>query len=173
MTAATRVRGAAAGTACGALAVAAHGSAGTLPGSSDTTLLLLVSALVGAGVAVAGGSRIRLFGLLGAGQALCHALLAADIAPGHGGMAMPGQPGWAMVGAHAVATAMCTLLIAAAERFHRALTRVAWALLRLFDPRPHNPDQLIQGPQAIAWAGRRGLSVSISRRGPPVFAAAH
>jgi hypothetical protein len=174
MSSTDRIRGGLAGVACGVLAIAAHGIEGGLPRSSGLALLLVVSGAVGAGVgSSAGRGRLRLFGLLALGQLVEHLALVVAAGPAHThqAMASTGRAGSVMFAAHAAATLLCALLIAAAERVYRAVSRVVWTLLTRFAPNPVSDDRLVRAPRAAEPRGAAGLRGAISRRGPPISAA--
>ncbi|MFJ4655464.1 hypothetical protein ACIP5Y_29655 [Nocardia sp. NPDC088792] len=171
-----RIRGSLAGILCGLLAIAAHGCEGALPDSTALALLLLVSGVVGAAVgSPAGRSRIGLFAILGLGQFLVHNALM--VAPGgHHATAMgmgdmtegSGRSGLFMLAAHAAATLVCALVIAAVERVYALVSRVVRTLLADFGPLPQGDDRLARIPRVAVRAPGAELLGAISRRGPPL-----
>jgi hypothetical protein len=157
------LRGLAVGSLTAALALAAHGAAGAVPGSGATILLALLAAGFGslASALERAAEPAVLVALLATGQAVGHLMLAAA---GHSHAPVPGG---AMLAAHLLAVVVGALLIAGAERLCRALSTVLgdrtlgrtpppavrpiWALAR--------PDHPLQSRLLVA--------VSISHRGPP------
>jgi hypothetical protein len=158
------LRGLAVGSLTAALALAAHGAAGAVPGSGAAAILLALLATGFGGLASAlerADEPAVLVALLAAGQAVGHLML---VAAGHSHAPVPGG---AMLAAHALAVVVGALLIAGAERLCRALSTVLddrtarrtpapvvrpiWALTR--------PDHPLQSRLLVA--------VSISHRGPP------
>ncbi|MFE2957247.1 hypothetical protein [Nocardia tengchongensis] len=167
-----RIRGILAGLLCGLLAIAAHGFEGELPNSSSLALLTVVSG----GVGVMVGSRmvlgrVRLFAALGAGQFVAHTALtvaSASMPQHHAEVEGSGAAGHVMLAAHAAATLVCALVIAATERIYAAISRAFRSLLDRFEPLlPHHdrpaPVVRVADPSAHAL-----LLGAISRRGPPV-----
>ena len=165
-----RIRGGLAGVTCGILAFAAHGIERDSPNSAALMLVLLVSGVVGAVVGCsAGRGRLWLFGMLALGQLLGHTALASTEPP------RPSHPseisgcggGWIMLAAHAAATMLCALLIAAAERLYRAVAGLVSTLLSTFSPRPALDAPL----SGVRYAADRRDAIllrgAISRRGPP------
>ncbi|MFD5175781.1 hypothetical protein ACFWM1_08200 [Nocardia sp. NPDC058379] len=126
-----RLRGGGCGVLVGALAVAAHGSAGGgVPRSSDLALLLLVS--LGAGV-IASGPRgrsaapmVRACAALLGGQWAGHFALSASLDHHDELFHLPGAP---MVAAHTVAAFACAALILVAERLYLAASSVIAVVL--------------------------------------------
>lgn len=169
-----RIRGSLAGILCGLLAIAAHGFEGALPHSAALTLLLVVSGAVGAAVgSPAGRGRVRLVAALGAGQFLAHnALMMATVADhSHTTVEGSGVAGWTMLAAHAVATVLAALLIAAVERVYAAVSRAVWSLLAHFESLAPDEDRLVRTPDAPARPPGALLLGAISRRGPPISSA--
>ncbi|MFI1912641.1 hypothetical protein [Nocardia sp. NPDC020380] len=186
-----RIRGGLAGILCGLLAIAAHGCEGALPDSTALALVLVVSGVVGAAVgSPAGRSRIGLFAILGLGQFLVHnALMVTSGAHQAHSMTMDnmagramnghamaahamaegsGRSGLLMLAVHALATLVCALVIAAAERVYAMASRVVRTLLADFGPLPQADDRLARIPRADARPPGSVLPGAISPRGPPL-----
>ncbi|MCK0176212.1 hypothetical protein [Mycolicibacterium sp. F2034L] len=163
------LRGVAAAGFTAPLAMAAHAAADGGPsGGPATTGLAVVAATVGALAAtLRRADRMPvLIALLGAGQLVGHAVLAAS-GHGHGGAAV--SP--AMLVAHTAAVALGATLIAAGGRLCAALSRAVRVAVRLSGPPP-------AGPPAVRWVrhAHRSLQIlrmfagPVSHRGPPVGA---
>lgn len=164
-----------------ALAITAHGMAGG--GRPDTALTILLTVLIAwAGTAVADRLRgvVTMLAVLGITQVGLHLLL-TDIAGQHDqhaghGQSAPTVTGWAMVAAHAGATAVTAMLLTRASTSLAALSASLRWLLRRVDVLCSAP---IAAPSAIGGATtapqRPGHLLEVllrrvsSRRGPPVF----
>lgn len=126
-----RLRGGGCGVLVGALAVAAHGSAGGgVPRSADIALLLLVS--LGAGI-IAGGLRVgsaapmaRAGLVLLGGQWAGHFALSASLDHHDELFHLPSA---SMVAAHTIAAFACAALILVAERLYLVASSVVAAVL--------------------------------------------
>ncbi|AOW95171.1 hypothetical protein BFN03_17445 [Rhodococcus sp. WMMA185] len=149
----------------GALAIAAHGvGGGEVPDSATLTLLLVTCGGVGAMTTYLPTrfhGRLGLVASLGLGQLAAHYALTLTDHPHSAGPALP------MFAAHALATAICALLIASAERIFESLVHV-WHLVVRGEP------QSISTPTHSHVSSHHAnpvdalLRASISRRGPPV-----
>ncbi|WP_246023394.1 hypothetical protein [Nocardia yunnanensis] len=168
------LRGGAAGSVSGALAVAAHGwVSGAAPLESGTlTLLVVASAAVGALVSGVPALRTTTFGLTAAllgGQLLGHFSMMWG-SPGHSMHAMHHASLWspAMLAVHTVAACAAAVVILGAEAAYRIATTVlAWALpAPVALPAPAGPPRL-----PIAHRDRVVLRVfaadACHTRGPP------
>ncbi len=170
------MRGGLVGAAVVVLAVAAHGWAGGgHPGSAALTLLVLIATATGTFASIVPPvrwSRTAVLGVLGGGQGAAHLALStvhshgtAEIGNGSGLFAVSGHSGW-MTAAHAVATVVCALLIAAAERLYAAVSRS----VRAVTTRP----RALPGPAAgarypVPRQPRQQLGAHrVSPRAPPV-----
>ncbi len=153
------------GALAGALAVAAHGvGGGGVPDSAALTLLLVTCGGVGAmttHLPARFHGSLALVASLGLGQLAAHAALTLTAHPNSAGPDVP------MLAAHAVATMVCALLIASAERLYGPLVHV-WCLVLRGEPQPistaaqpHISSHHTNPVDAL-------LRASISRRGPPV-----
>jgi hypothetical protein len=163
---AARLRGIAAGLLTAALAVAAHGAADhAVPSGAAVALLAVLSATVGGlstTMSRASDARVLLT-VLATGQVVGH--VALTVAGHHHGAAA--APGSAMLVAHAVALLAGALLIAAADRLCRVVSRVLLVAVRaLARPVPAKPFLIAHTdhPQRSALL----LAASMSHRGPPV-----
>lgn len=159
------LRGTAVGTLTAALAIAAHGVAGGgLPDGAVAAQLLVLSVTLGAlATTMAGANRAAvLWGLLGTGQLLAHALLATA------GHAHDARPGLAMFGAHVAAVSLGAGLIACGGRLSAAVSRVVRVMAR---NGPVAPESTAAGTARSAdqpLHSARLLAASVSHRGPPV-----
>ncbi|MGV9674454.1 hypothetical protein ACWDSJ_04165 [Nocardia sp. NPDC003482] len=172
------LRGQVVGAMVAGLAVAAHGAGGGgVPGSAGVGLLLVAAAGIGALAgqvrSVAGpGGRLKLLGALAAGQLAGHEALSGlahehgsdSAATTFGGQALPGG---AMIGAHALATLGCALLIVLAERLYALVAQAFRAAVE-------RPGALVPARDAACLPtdptparGRAG-SGALGSRGPPV-----
>ncbi|MFE9582931.1 hypothetical protein ACFYO1_41620 [Nocardia sp. NPDC006044] len=135
------LRGGLVGVLVGALAVAAHGSAGGgFPGSAELTLVLLVAALAGGAANVLAGGRGSVLGLLLLGQLASHVVLAGLAGHEHPAAATNPLPtGWMLV-AHALAALGCAAIISITERLYALASGAVRAVLA----EPHRPR--IAGP---------------------------
>jgi hypothetical protein len=163
---AARLRGTAAGLLTATLAVAAHGAAGgALPQGSAAVLLGVLAATVGglaATLAHAADARVMV-GLLATGQLVGHAMLSAA-GHSHGGS---GSPTAAMLLAHATAVVAAAMLIGAADRLCRAVSRVVEVATRVvIAPVPGRSAVVIAADQPLRSILL--LAASMSHRGPPV-----
>ncbi|MEV6068326.1 hypothetical protein AB0L82_17380 [Nocardia sp. NPDC052001] len=161
-------RGSLAGAALAVLAIAAHGIAGGgYPDSAGSTLLLLVSAAIGASAAVL-HSPGALPVLMVLGQPACHLALSGAAQHGHVSGAMDFVNDGVMLAAHAVAAVLFAVLILAAERLYGLVSQAVRAVLT----RPAAP---VVGRSAARWAavveslGRLAVGANGSRA-PPVAA---
>ncbi|NMM88511.1 hypothetical protein B2J88_29870 [Rhodococcus sp. SRB_17] len=160
------LRGSVVGAASGALAIAAHGmGGGEIPPASAMTLLIAVSVAVGAITATLPAltrGPLPLIAALGAGQLAAHAAMTVSV------HSHSSAPGLMMLGAHAVATAVCAVLVLAAEQFFRVVTTVIRDVLVPIGP-------IARVRRRISYNGTHPSTVdallraSISRRGPPVL----
>ncbi|MCJ0906818.1 hypothetical protein [Rhodococcus sp. ARC_M6] len=160
------LRGSVVGAASGALAVAAHGiGGGEIPPASAMTLLLAVCVAVGAITATLPAlarGPLPLIAALGAGQLAAHAAMTVSV------HSHSSAPGLMMLGAHAVATAVCAVLVLAAERLLAVVTNVARTVLAPIAP-------VVRVSRRVSYAGTHPSTVdallraSISRRGPPAL----
>lgn len=172
-TADARLRGGAVAALTVLLATAAHGAAaGAVPAGGAIGLLMVLAAGLGAMVTASPRARgpVPLIGLLAAGQLAGHLVLGAGTAHQH-----PGHPGAMsgalMFGGHVAAVLAGGILVAAAERFAAALSRV----VRNCSPNPFHRIE-IPGTTVLPAAEHpllRSLLVaaSISHRGPPALPA--
>ncbi|MEV6773678.1 hypothetical protein AB0N05_34095 [Nocardia sp. NPDC051030] len=161
------LRGAAVGTASGAVAVFAHALGGGTAFPDGTALALLFAACGLTGVLVASArSRSGLFwtmGMLAAGQSIGH--IALSMSPGHHHPATTSV----MLLAHLVAIPVGAMLIRAAEAgMRRAVTSVRRFILALglAPVPPHAPAATVSADDR-ARARRLLVSPGIGRRGPP------
>ncbi|WP_225730402.1 MULTISPECIES: hypothetical protein [unclassified Nocardia] len=116
-----QVRGCLVGAAVGALAVAAHGTAGGgLPNSAELTLLLLIAAAAGGVAGLRPASRGSVFGLLALGQFGGHVALSGML--GHESHSSPLSTG-PMLFAHIVATFCCAALILVVDRLYAVVSQ--------------------------------------------------
>ncbi|MFI7004037.1 hypothetical protein [Nocardia sp. NPDC050175] len=124
------LRGGLVGVLVGALAVAAHGSAGGgFPGSAELTLVLLVAALTGGAANVLARGRGSVLGLLMLGQLAGHVALSGLLGHEHAAAATDPLPsGWMLV-AHAVATFGCAAVISITERLYAVASSAVRAVL--------------------------------------------
>ncbi|MEV0296664.1 hypothetical protein [Nocardia sp. NPDC050710] len=162
------LRGGAVGATVATLAVAAHGIAGGgYPDSAEGALVLLLATVAGTAAAARpiGRGRLGMFGVLAAGQLICHVALSGLI--GHGHAAPTGHlPGGWMLAIHGIATLACGALILLAQRLCDVASAVVLAALTR--PRSH---------PVHAFAGRAETGLSpyrfhpnsaIGPRAPPV-----
>lgn len=159
------MRGVAAGLLTAALAVAAHGfAAGVAPSGTAAALLAVLAATVG-GLATTVGraADVRvLTGLLATGQLVGHVLLTVA---GHGhGQAI--ARGSAMLSAHALAVVGGAVLISAADRLCRAVSRVVQVAVRAVVA-PVAPEPLVVSHADHPQRSALLLAASVSHRGPP------
>ncbi len=166
-----RLRGASAGAASGALAIAAHGwASGAMPVQSST-LTLLVAASTAVGALVAGVSPLRtgtagLVAALFGGQLLGHLVMSADMAHMHD------MPLWtpAMLGAHLVGAFAAALVILGAEAAYRIVTAVTRVLPVLVST-PATPEPVlarsVHRDRVILWIFPTD---TFRTRGPPLTA---
>ncbi|MEV0947071.1 hypothetical protein [Rhodococcus sp. NPDC049939] len=158
-------RGSAVGALAGALAVAAHGiGGGGDPESAALALLLVTSIATGAlttHLPTRFHGRLALVGALGLGQFVAHAALTLTAHP------HSASPAASMLAAHAVATAICALLIASAERLYGSLVHV-WRVVLRGEPHPIPTAAQAHVSQHRTNPVDAMLRASISRRGPPV-----
>ncbi len=168
--AAARLRGMAAGLLTAALAVAAHGIAGSgAPTGTAVVLLGVLATTVGALTAtIARTADVRvLLGVLAAGQLVGHLMLGVT-GHSHGG---PTSPAPAMVVAHALAVVIGAILIAAGDRLCRAVSRaVKVAGPTVVPPIPGMPMVVTAGADQPLRSALL-LAASVSHRGPPVSCA--
>ncbi|HEY1573288.1 MAG TPA: hypothetical protein VGG05_18240 [Pseudonocardiaceae bacterium] len=167
-------RGVMLAVASSTLAIAAHGVAGG--GLPDTALtLLLVFGVSAVGIAVAGKrySLGAVAGVLGTVQLVTHLLLSFDSTgmDGMAGMNMATAGGLAMVGAHAVAVVLTSVLVVRADAVLFALARSARRMLPMLVA--HAPVIAHARCPRPAAAPRRDLAAVAlcrinARRGPPV-----
>jgi hypothetical protein len=164
----TRLRGTATGLLTAALAVAAHAvGSGAPPTGAATAQLAVLAATVGAlagTIRHASDARV-LLGLLAAGQLLGHVMLSAA---GHGHAPATAPPGAAMLTAHLVAIATGALLIAAGDRFCRAISRAVRAAARIVSPPVVAAPVVAAGSADQPLRSALLLDASVSHRGPPV-----
>ncbi len=168
--AAARLRGVAAGLLTAALAVAAHGIAGSgAPAGTAVVLLGVLAATVGALTAtITRTADVRvLLGLLAASQLVGHLMLGVT-GHSHGG---PTSPAPAMVVAHGLAVVIGAILIAAGDRLCRAVSRaVKVAVPTVVPPIPGRPKVVTAGADQPLRSALL-LAASVSHRGPPVSCA--
>lgn len=159
------LRGSAVGALSAGLAFAAHGmGGGRVPTPAAVVLLIVVCAGLGAIVAALPRdqhTRPTLVAALGAGQLLGHFALSATE---HTHSVMPPL---AMLGTHAIATALCAILVVGAERLYGPIVRVLRVVLRSPAPLAPATRSPIDAPTPVAPVVDV-LRSSISRRGPPV-----
>lgn len=166
-------RGVVLAAASAALAVAAHGIAGGgMPGMVPTLLLSFGVSATGIGLANRRYSLGVVVVLLGVTQLVTHLLLSVD-SSGMSGMSPETFNGLTMLGAHAAAVLVTSLLLVWADTLLFALARTLRRLL---------PIVVAPAPIAVARqrprlsAASRGHVTAVSlcrinaRRGPPVVA---
>ncbi|MFH5211129.1 hypothetical protein [Antrihabitans spumae] len=161
-----RIRGCVVGAFVGALAVAAHGSAGGgYPSGTALTLLVIVSGALGATAAtIARPGPLGIAALLAGGQLLGHYALSVTADHSHAG----GFGLGAMALAHCVATVTSAFLIVVAERLLAVVTNVLRVALRREPSRPNTaPRPLPIQSERVYPQFNDLLRDSISRRGPP------
>ncbi|MFF2553519.1 hypothetical protein ACFVUS_21145 [Nocardia sp. NPDC058058] len=161
-------RGSLAGVAMVVLAIAAHGIAGGgYPDSAGSTLLLLISAAIGASAAVL-HSPGTLPVLMVLGQPACHLALSGAAHHGHVSGAMDFVNDGAMAAAHAVAAVVFAVLILAAERLYGLVSQAVRAVLT----RPVAPAVRRTAERWAALAGSLGRFAvgGNGSRAPPVAA---
>ncbi|MDI9917198.1 hypothetical protein [Rhodococcus sp. IEGM 1379] len=160
------LRGSVVGAASGALAIAAHGiSGGEIPPASAMTLLIAVCVAVGAITATLPSlarGPLPLIAALGAGQLAAHAAMTVSV------HSHSSAPGLTMLGAHAVATAVCAVAVLAAERLFAVVTNAARTVLTT-PTRAVRVRSLILATSTHPSTIDALLRASISRRGPPVL----
>lgn len=164
------LRGTAVGLLTAALAIAAHGTAGgVLPGGAVATQLMVLAVTLGtvAATVTAASRAVVLWALLGVGQLLAHALLAAA---DHVHSSGPASSAAAMLVAHLAAMTVGAILIAAGARFCAAVSHAVRAVA---------PRQCLSPPATTSVVARSTdqprhstlfLAASVSHRGPPVGA---
>ncbi|MFI6048148.1 hypothetical protein ACIA8C_41480 [Nocardia sp. NPDC051321] len=163
------LRGGLVGVLVGALAVAAHGSAGGgFPGSAELTLMLLVAALAGGAANALARGRGSVPGLLMAGQLASHVALSGLLGHDHAAAATSPLPsGWMLV-AHAVAALACAAVISITDRLYAVASGAVRAVLA----KPSLPR--IVGPAHWSNPGlphyRFHPNGAIGPRAPPVLA---
>lgn len=151
----------------GALAVAAHGSAGGgFPGSAELTLVLLIAALAGGAANALARGRGSVPALLMAGQLASHVALSGLLGHEHSAPATNPLPtGW-MLAAHAVAALACAVVISITERLYAVASGAVRAVLA----KP--PQPRIVGPAHWSNPGlphyRCHPNGAIGARAPPV-----
>jgi hypothetical protein len=165
--AAARLRGTAAGLLTAALAVAAHGAAGSgAPTGAAVVLLALLAATVGglaATIPRAADVRVLLALLVG-GQTAGH-VIQSVAGHSHGGAAAAGA---AMLVAHAMAVGAGAILIAAGDRLCRAVSRAVEVAVRVaVAPVACRPAVVTTGADQPLRSALL-LAASVSHRGPPV-----
>ncbi|MFI6865613.1 hypothetical protein [Nocardia sp. NPDC050406] len=162
---AARLRGAAVGTASGAVAVAAHAlGGGTAFPEASLALLLATCALIGVVVATVRprSGVLSTMVMLAVGQGVGHEAL--SIAPHHHRHGLTA----AMVAAHLVAIPVGAMVIRAAETgLRRAVTSVRRFIVALgfTSTPPGRPLAALPAPRNVAL--RLLVSSGIGRRGPP------
>jgi len=165
--AAARLRGMAAGLLTAALAVAAHGVAGSGAPTGTAVVLLAVSAATVGGLAatITRTADVRvLLGLLTAGQFVGHLMLSVA-GHSHGGSTSPDP---AMLVAHGSAVAAGAFLIAAGDRLCRAVSRAVQVAGRaIASPVGGRPMAVTAGADQPLRSALL-LAASVSHRGPPV-----
>lgn len=161
---AATLRGCAVGALTAALAVAGHGyGGGGYPTSAALTLLVLCCGGVGALAGSLTASRAALVATLAGGQVLGHLVLSATLPHPHADL---GARGTSMLAAHAVATAVCGVLILAAEKLYGPITRALRVLFR--GPAPATARSTGRPvPFCPVTFSHLRLDHVISRRGPP------
>ncbi|TMS47644.1 hypothetical protein [Mycobacterium sp. DBP42] len=159
------LRSTAVGSLTAALAVAAHGLAGGgLPGGAVAAQLVILAVTLGAvaSAATCANRTAVVWGLLGTGQLLAHALLTTA---GHSHSA---DPGLAMLVAHLLAVSLGAGLITCGARLCSAVSRAVRAVARAVRGLPvatvHASARSADQPRHSA----RFLAASVSDRGPPV-----
>jgi hypothetical protein len=157
----------AAGLLTAALAVAAHGAAGSdvLTGGAVVLLAVLAATVGGLAATIARTSDVRvLLALLAAGQLVGHEMLSLA-GHSHGAAASPAP---AMLVAHAVAVGTGAMLIGAGDRLCRAVSRAVEVAVRaVVAPIPGRPVVAAAGADQPLRSALL-LSASVSHRGPPV-----
>ncbi|QLY33028.1 hypothetical protein [Nocardia huaxiensis] len=170
------LRGGAAGLVSGALAVAAHGwiSGAAPPESGPLTLLIAVSAAVGALVSGVNALRTTWLGLVAAlvgGQLLGHvSMMWGSPGQSHHHHHSAGMWSPAMLAAHTVAAVFAAVVIVGAEAAYRIVTTVlSWVLpIPLALPVPAGPAALPIGHRDRVVL--RVLAADAFRtRGPPAL----
>jgi hypothetical protein len=165
--AAARLRGTAVGLLTAALAVAAHGAAGSDAPTGGAVVLLAVFAATVGGLAatIARAADVRvLVALLAAGQLVGHAMLGVA-GHSHGGAASPAP---ALLVGHALAVGAGAILIAAGDRLCRAVSRAVGAAVRaVAAPIPGRPAVVAAGTDQPLHSALL-IAASVSHRGPPV-----
>lgn len=159
------LRGTAVGSLTAALAIAAHGiGGGALPGGAVAAQLAILAVTLGSVAAtVACASRtVVLWGLLGAGQLLAHALLATA------GHSHDARPGLVMFGAHLTAVSLGAGLISCGARLWAAVSRVVCAVVPAGRALPVPTVHVIAHGTDRPLQSALFLAASVSRRGPPV-----
>ncbi|NNH69559.1 hypothetical protein HLB23_06700 [Nocardia uniformis] len=167
------LRGGAAGSISGALAVAAHGwaSGAAVPDSNAVTLLIAGSAVVGALTAGVGALRTTALGLVAAlvgGQLLGHLSMSWSGGGGHHHHQSLWTP--SMLAAHVVGAIVAAVLILGAEAAYRITTTV---LARVLPAPVVLPVR--SGPPALPIEHRDRVVLRIfaadtfRTRGPPVL----
>ncbi|MGW4099237.1 hypothetical protein [Mycobacterium sp. NPDC004974] len=163
------LRGTAVGSLTAALAVAAHGvGGGGLPGGAVAAQLVVLAATLGTVAAtVRGANRTAvLWGLLGTGQLLAHALL-ATAGHSHGT-----RPGLVMFGAHLAAVSLGAGLIACGARLSAAVSRAVRTMAPQGRPVPVTTVGVLARGTDQPLHSALFLAASVSHRGPPVGACA-
>ncbi|OBB30920.1 Uncharacterised protein [Mycolicibacterium fortuitum] len=166
---AAQLRGTAVGSLTVALAVAAHGAAGgSLPGGAVAAQLVVLALTLGTVAAtLSGASRaVVLWGLLGTGQVLAHALL-TTAGHEHG---VPAGP--LMFGAHVAAVSLGAGLIACGARLSAAMSRVVRVVVSEGRAAPGSPAHVTARSADQPLHSALQLAASVSHRGPPVGVAA-
>jgi hypothetical protein len=164
---AARLRGVAVGLLTAALAVAAHGAAGSgVPVGAAVVLLGVLAATIGGlALTIPRSADVGvLLGLLAVGQVVGHVMLSAA---GHShGASVTASP--AMVLAHAIAVLTGAVLIAACDRLCRAMSRaIAAAVRAVAAPISSGPTVVVAGTDQPLRSALL-LAASVSHRGPPV-----
>ncbi|GJJ20504.1 MULTISPECIES: hypothetical protein [Mycolicibacterium] len=158
------LRGVAVGGLTATLAAVAHGAAGgALPGGAMTAQLAVLAVTLGvlAATLTRADRTIVLWGLLGVGQVLGHALLAtAD----HAHSAAPGA---GMTLAHLAAVTVGAMLIAGGSRLCAAVSHAVRAAVPVEQPLPI-PATIVSRDSAGPLHSVLFLISSVSHRGPPV-----
>ena len=167
---AARLRGIAAGLLTAALAVAAHGVAGSgAPTGTAVVLLAVLATTVGALAAAIArtADACVLLGLLATGQVVGHLMLSVA---GHShGASMSLAPD--MLAGHALGVAAGALLIAAGDRLCRRVSRAIEVARRaVVPPIPSRPMVVTVGADQPLRSALL-LAASMSHRGPPVSCA--
>ncbi|OLO98589.1 hypothetical protein BVU76_30085 [Mycolicibacterium porcinum] len=159
------LRGTAVGSLTAALAIAAHGIAGgALPGGAVAAQLAILAVTLGSVAAtVACASRtVVLWGLLGAGQLLAHALLATAAHSHDAG------PGLVMFGAHLAAVSLGAGLIACGARLWASVSRAVRAMVPAGRALPVSTVRVVARGTDQPRHSALFLAASVSHRGPPV-----